>query len=634
MKKPTRTLIIAISLAALLGVALVAALPGIVALNKVKNEIAETLSGATGRPVTIGRLGLSLYPWLGIRLDGAQIANAPTFGKTPFAQVDDAVVEVRVLPLFAGHIVLRRVVVTGLKLNLRVNKAGHTNWASLIRTTATKPVSPKAARAEAHEAPAFALLRAAGLTVTNAFVSYRNARTHARDALSHFNVRIGTVRPGRPVAIHLAGALQAAGHGPFPFRFSAHVIRQRKGVLLSPLRLSIATLKALGTVQATETRTGLRAHGQLHIPAFAPRPLFAALGLSYRPSDPKALRSASGNLDFALSPRQLSLAPLMIRFDRTIVTGRLLRLAHPLLYRLHLAINSLALAPYLPPKPSAPPAVAPRPLPVQSHPHGGAAPPPPLLSLPVIGTVTIGRLVAHGLTLSHVSVGLRGRAGRLRLQPLTMDLYGGTFTGGLTLKTLVHPLSWRLAARLRQVHIGALLRALHMFPEFSGLLSGHTALRGSGTTLLQIERSVSGRLTATMPAGTLRGVDLDFIAKEAKVLVGPHRLKKVAGTAFTRLRAHATIAHSLVTLQTLTLHTSRAVVRGQGTMTLLPTKTVNTLLRVTLPSGLTVPVRVRGPVGHVRFVVSLNQLLNGSGKGLGSALKSLGGRLKGLLGIH
>lgn len=631
MKKPTRILIIVMSLVALFGVALIAALPGIVALDKVKNEIAETLSQATGRPVTIGKLGLSLYPWLGIRLDGARIADAPTFGKTPFAQVDDAVVEVRVLPLFAGHIVLRRVVVTGLKLNLRVNKAGHSNWASLTRITTTKPVSAKAARAEAHEAPAFALLRAAGLTVTNAFVTYRNARTNARDTVSHFNVHVGTVRPGRPVAVRLAGALRAAGHGPFPFRLSARVIAQHKGVLLSPFRLSIATLKARGTVQATKTRAGLRAHGQLHIPAFAPRPLLAALGLSYRPSDPKALQSASGKLDFALSPRQLSLAPLRIRFDHTRVTGRLLRLAHPLLYRVHLAINSLVLAPYLPAKPSAPP--APRPVTGPGRPPAGATTPSPLLSLPVIGTVTIGRLVAHGLTLTRVSAGLHGHGGHLRLQPLTMDLYGGTFAGRLALRA-AHPLPWRLAARLSQVHIGAVLRALHTFPEFSGILSAHTALRGSGTTLLPIERSVSGVLTATMPTGALRGLDINFIAKDPKVLVGPHRLKKVAGTAFTRLHAQATIANSLVTLQALTLHTSLAVVHGQGTMTLLPTKTVNTLLKVTLPSGLTVPVRVRGPVGHIHFAVSLNQLLNGSGKGLGSTLKSLGGRLKGLLGIH
>ncbi len=630
MKKQTRTVVIALSLATVLVLAIVVALPGIVALNKVKNEIAETLSQASGRPVTIGKLSLSLYPWLGIRLDGAELANAPTFGKTPLARVDDALVEVRVLPLFAGHIVLRRVVVTGLKLNLRENAAGHTNWAALIRTP-KRPAPTKATRAEAHEAPAFALLRAAGLTVTNASVTYRNARTGARDILSHFTVRLGEIRPGRPVAVHLAGVLKTAGHGPFPFRLSARAIRQHKGLLLNPFRLSIATLKAVGTVQATETRSGLKAHGHLHIPAFAPRPLLAALGLSYRPSDPKALRTASGRLAFRLSPRQLSLAPFTIRFDQTLVTGRLVRLAHPLLYRVHLAISSLALAPYLPPKPSAPP--APQPVQGPGRPQAGTKTPSPLLSLPVMGTVTIGRLVAHGLTLTHVSAALHGRHGHIRLQPLTMDLYGGTFAGRLALKA-AHPLPWRLAARLSQVHIGALLRALHMFPEFSGLLNAHVRLRGSGVALLPIEQSVSGRLTADMPRGALRGLDINFIAKDPKAVVGPHRLKKVAGTVFTRLHAQATIANSLVTLQALSLHTARAAVHGQGTMTLLPTKTLNTLLKVTLPSGLTVPVRVRGPIGHVHFAVSLNRLLSGSGKGLGSAFKSLGGRLKSFLGIH
>ncbi len=633
MKKRTRTLVIVMSLSAVLGVAFVAALPGIVALDKVKNEIAETLSKASGRPVTIGKMSLSLYPWLGIRLDGARIANAPTFGKTPLAQVDDAVVEVRVLPLFVGHVVLRRVVVTGLKLNLRENKAGHTNWASLIQPPKTKPALTKAARAEAHEAPAFALLRAAGLTVTNAFVDYRNARTGARDVLNHFDVRLGTIVPGRPVAVHLAGDLQAAAHRPLPFRISARALRHHKGLVLSPFQLSIATLKAVGTVHVRQAHSGFRARGRLRVPTFAPRPFVAALGLHYRPSDPKALRSMSGNIAFTLSPKQLSLAPFTIRFDKTIVTGRLVRLVHPLLYRAHLAINSLALAPYLPKKPPAATSAA-GPKPTNTALSAPPASPSPLMSLPLVGTVTIGRLVAHGLTMTHVFAGLHAHAGRVRLQPLTMDLYGGTFGGRLAAKTAVPPLSWHLKARLHQVHVGALLRALHMFPEFSGILSARTDLHGSGTTLVPIERSMSGTVLASMPSGALRGLDINFIAKDPKVAVGSHRLKKVAGTAFTRLHARAAIANSLVTLQALSLHTSRAVVNGQGTMTLLPTKTVNILLRATLPTGFTVPVRVLGPVGHIHFAVSLNRLLKSPSKRLGSALKSLGGRLKSFLGIH
>ncbi len=625
MKKRTRILAITASLIVVLFVAGVALLPALMTLNGVKGQIAETLSQATGRPVTIHRLSLSVFPWLGIRLDGATLGNAPGFGSVPLARVDDARIEVRILPLLKRRIVLRRVILTGLDLNLQENKAGLTNWATLIHAKPA-PRTPATAKAEAHEAPAFVLARAAGLTVRHALIRYDNARAHSRDTLSDLGLRLGVIVPGRPVAIHLHALLKTAGRPPLPFRLAAQATYKAPRLTLAPLHLQVANLRAHGEIHVLHAAAGLRASGRLVAPPFAPRPLLAALGLHYAPRDPHVLTKASADAGFHWDPSTLTLAPLRLTLDRTTITGDITRSAHPLLYRARLAIDRLRPMPYLPAPASTPPPGAP------------ASTPPPatpstVTSTPLDATLSCGRLRVHGLVVTNLHAHIHAAAGRVVVKPLTMALYQGRLAGTVEAALARHPRTWRVDALIRRVQASAVLRALHLFPEFSGAVDADVHLHGSGTKLPAIERSATGRLTARMPKGLLRGIDLDFIAKDPKAVAGAHKARANQGTAFSNLHASATVSHGVVHMSALALHTTRAVIHGHGRVT-LATKSINYLLDVALPSGFVIPVRVLGPAGHIRFNVSLNRLFSDSThNGLGKTLKTLGGALKHALGI-
>lgn len=625
MKKRTRVIIIAAGLfAALLGAG-IALLPALVALNQVKAEIAERLSQATGRSVTIKRMSLALYPWLGIRLDGATLGNAPGFGRKPFAQVDDVLLEVRVLPLFARHIVLRRIVLTGLRLNLEKARSGLSNWASLTHHAGKPPRRPVPAP-HPHEPPALALVRAAGIAVTGATVRYRNLQTGSDYEVSRFSIRSGVVRPGAPVALRLSGRLHLGVRPPIPFRVRVRAVYRAPTLTLAPLHVDVAGLVVTGHLTATHAADGFHATGALTIPPFAPRPVLAALHVAYVPRDPKVLTRVAGAFSFALTPRSLQLAPLHLTVDGTAVSGHIARTAHPLLYKAHLVIGALRPLPYLP-APSASSAAVPAPIPASGATSGAA-------QLPLQANLLIQSLRVHGLTATQVHARIQASGGTVDAQPLTLGLYGGTFVGGLRARLGGHQRPWRLHAQLQNVDITALLRALHLFPEFAGRLDADTHLTGRGLTLAEAERTASGQIYAAIPQGSLRGLDLDFIARDPRAAVGNHKAKKVAGTTFSHLHASATVAQGIVHLHALSLRTSRAVIRGQGDVTLV-TRAVNLLLNVALPSGLVVPVRVHGSPGHMSFGVSLNRLLGGSSpRALGSAVKSLGNRLEHLFGGH
>ncbi len=628
MKKRTRLIAIAAGLLVVAATATVALLPGLHALDQVKAGIAQTLSQATGRPVTISKLSVTLFPWLGVRVDGATLGNAPGFGARPLARVARADIQVRVLPLFRRQIVLRRIILTGLRLNLDENRAGVTNWATLVHSHPAPHRSAAAVRAERREAPAFVLLRAAGLSLRGALIHYRNARTGSADTLSGLNLHVGAITPGQPVAVGLHGLLKIAGHPAFPFRLSTKALYQAPRLTLSSLHFSIATLKVLGRMHIRDAHGAPRARGHLRVPPFAPRPLLTALGLSYQPRATTVLKQASAAVSFHWSLATLRLAPLRFTLDHTTITGRITRMAQPLSYQARLAIDHLRPLPYLPaPSTSAAPPPSPSPGPTALA-HGAA------FNTPLTVTVTCGGLRLHGLLATNLRAVLQAAGGQLRLKPMTMNLYQGRFAGAVEANLRPSPVTWRLQAQLVHVEVSQVLSALHVFPAFSGALDARAHLHGSGATLAAAKQTLSGRLTAAIPNGRLRGVDLDLIAKDPKALAGAHKAHAARGTRFSGLHASATVGHGVVHMNALTLHTTRAVIHGHGDF-LLATDSVNSLLEVALPSGFVIPVRVAGPPGHIRFNISLNRLFSDSSpNNVGSTLKTLGGALKHAFGLH
>ncbi len=599
-------------------------LPGLIALDDIQARIAGSLSDALHRTVTIRHVHLAFYPWLGLRARGITIANARGFAKTPLARIARARIEVRVLPLFARHLVLRRVIVTGLRLRLSENARGATNWATLLAPIHPPPPKTRAARIEAREAPFLAFWRAAGFTLKGARIRYQNARTHTHLMLTHLRLRTGPLVPGRAVTLAAAGALGVGARPPIPFRGRLTWQRRGRRDLVRPFALRIATLKVLGALTAERTAAGFTARGTLRAPPFAPRPLLAALGLHYTPRDPRVLKTTSARLGFAWRRGQLRISPLRATLDGTTITGHVRIISHPRAYQATLTLNHIAPRRYLPfPSPKKAPHPAARAGAVPAA-HAPAYPPATL-------ALAIGRLRLKGLILTHVRMGLSTAGHSVRLRPFSASLAHGTLAGDALVAGAGAHAAWRLHAQLAHVHIGALLRAWHHPPLLSGPLSGSAALTGRGLTRTAIERSLGGRLGIRVPKGTLLGLDLDLIAKDPKAAAGTHTAKTTEGTAFSGLRADATFLHGRGYMPRLSLRAARAAVAGHGTFG-LASRRLDYLLHVTLPSGLSIPVRVRGAMGHVRFHVALAKLF--SGHQGSQTLKTLRRRLQGLFGLR
>jgi len=104
--------------------------------NAMRDPISRWASAATGREIVIAG-DLDVDPWSftpEARVQNLRIGNQQRFrGRGQFAEIADAEVAVRLLPLFIGRFEIVRLDLKGADLNLYRNEAGDANWASTPR---------------------------------------------------------------------------------------------------------------------------------------------------------------------------------------------------------------------------------------------------------------------------------------------------------------------------------------------------------------------------------------------------------------------------------------------------------------------------------------------------------------------
>lgn len=228
MNRPLK--IIAWIAAALVALVLLAAivLPLVVDPNDFRDEIAQAVESRTGRELVIeGDLGLSVFPWLGVDIGKARLANAPFAGEAPMVSIEGASVGVRLLPLLARRLEVRNVALDGLRLNLYRGPEG-TNWDSLAGESraagpaeatpaGTPPEARQAGDGQTPEGPgakdegaAFDAGRIGGIRLRDARVSYTDKVDGMRVAAALGNFTTGAIRlEGESVSIEDLG-LEAA----------------------------------------------------------------------------------------------------------------------------------------------------------------------------------------------------------------------------------------------------------------------------------------------------------------------------------------------------------------------------------------------------------------------------------------
>jgi len=206
MRRLLKLLGAVIVLMVLLVIAAMIIVPLVVDPNDYKDQITGAVKDATGRTLTIdGKIGLSVFPWLGVKLSGVQLSNASGFDTQPFAAVQSAAVRVKLLPLLRKRVEVDKITLAGANLHLEKAADGRTNWEDL---TAEPEAATATGRSEG-SGPGLASLSVGGLELRGASVSWDDAAAGQHYALQRLNLETGSMEPGKPVDMRLSVRLHS-----------------------------------------------------------------------------------------------------------------------------------------------------------------------------------------------------------------------------------------------------------------------------------------------------------------------------------------------------------------------------------------------------------------------------------------
>lgn len=253
MARPFKIFLTAITLlVALLVIAAVVVALGFDA-NKYRPQITAAVKEHTGRDLAVGDIKLSVFPWLRLRLSDAKLSNAAGFGDEPFAQIAEADVGVRVLPLFQHRLEVGNVSLDGLQLHLARKADGHNNWQDL----AEAQKKPKDNSPKAEAGFTFDEFGIGGISLKNTVLSFRDEQAGENYRLQDVNLETGALKADKPFDIDASlRAIAETQKLESDIKLSAHVIPDLHAQKAVVENLKLETHATRPDLDAQATLTG------------------------------------------------------------------------------------------------------------------------------------------------------------------------------------------------------------------------------------------------------------------------------------------------------------------------------------------------------------------------------------------
>jgi len=598
MKGIFRILLGLIGTLIVLMVAAAVLLPLIYDEEDLKQAIATRVYQQTGRELSIdGTLDFSVFPWLAVEVSDLSLGNAEGFGDQPFAHISQARVGVALMPLLRKKIAADEITLDGLELDLAVNARGDNNWDDLSAGAETGK--------EASDEAGSSLISSqsvAGLNIRDARIELQDQQAGSHYRLSRFSMETGALGEGEPIPVKLTSLIEdLAGGASANFSLAAtavidlqaeqytfddveltlthgaaaanedhpelriHAPRVSADLVAQTLQIDafeahLASLQASGALSASNILEQPAFSGSFNTAVFSPAGLMQELQMEApATADPEALKHASLSSSFTASDSQLILSKLEFELDQSRFTGDM-SVSHfdqPNI-GFELTVDEINLDRYMGPSSSA------------AEQDNVAMPREELQGQALEGRLSVGKMTLAGLNFSDARIGVAIRNGRLRVNPLTANFYGGTYSGDITLDSSAAVPILSLDEKIDSVTFQQLVADLVETESLSGTALGHLRLTGRGESSDDVLQSLNGDLGLTLAEGALEGINIWYEIRRGMALYKglepppeePNR------TVFSRMKLTATVANGLVSTRELIGELPFLTLSGNGTIDL------------------------------------------------------------------
>jgi len=660
MKTLFKFLVLSLGVLVMLVVAALIALPLLVDPNGHKDRIVRLVEAQTGRELSVqGDIKLSVFPWLGFDLGAASLGNAPGFGAQPFATIERLRVGIALLPLLREKVEMGTVIIHGLSVNLIRNQKGESNWADLVAEDKSKGTSTGLR---------LAALAVGGLDIRNASLAWEDQlRGHAY-LVKNLNVETGAVGIGKPLDFSLAFQLQdgeAGVTGDFaldglldfrpdrkqyrlrPVDFNARLRRTRFAsgsadidlkadiaadleaatARVSDLSLRILDARITGYGQAKKLTDDPELHGFIRIAPFDLRELLAEIGQELpTTADLGVLKSVELSTPFTGSKRSLTLKAMEAKLDDSQIRGdvSITDFADPDI-DFDLDLDRINADRYLPPQ--TPNAITP-----ETVAAGMAAewPSKILRALKLKGELRAGHLTLNAMPLTKVMITVQARDGRIALDPVSAQLFGGRYDGAVALDATGEQPLIIVDSAVDAVQIGPLLEQVTGRSKIDGRATAEAKFTAAAASAQALRRTLTGDMRFALHDGAIRGFNIARIIREVEFRVSGKPLppnREPVQTDFSELTGSAHLVNGLASTKDLVLKSPLLRMEGAGHAN-LTTEQVDYRVDATLVDtlkgqggkglkelkGIPIPVRVSGTFDKLKFTPDIQGLIEARAK--------------------
>ena len=337
---------------------------------------------------------------------------------------------------------------------------------------------------------------------------------------------------------------------------------------LTGTQISVLRLTGTGNMVVSNLSASPSVEGDIKLSPFQPRALASRLKNPLpKTTDKKAFNKAELQTRFRASDTGATLDRLRVKLDETTANGSFeIRDFNNPAYTFALNIDSLNVDRYLPPETGNAAAA-------KSGKQADTQIPVALIRrLNVTGRARIGTLHVAKLKLQNIAVDISAAAGRVKLQPIRVTLYGGQFEGSVSVDAAGTEPAIAIDGAINRLFLGATMKA---YTGDLGPVTGTGAfkvdLSGHGQTVEQNLLTATGQVNFQIDKGELRGFNLEYeLCRAYNTLVGARRPSGniPEATKFNQIKGTSSVKDGIATSRDLLATTSFLKVAGRGKLSL------------------------------------------------------------------
>ena len=573
--------------------------------NLYKQDLSDLVRQQTGRELQFfGDVSLTIYPALGMELGAMSFSNAPGFGAQSMVKVNKASISVDVASLITFSPQVDQLLLQDLEINLQKNKAGKTNWDDLIKpdskASATTGSSTTAAEADAE--PMEIKGAFGGINMQNARLLWKDEQAGVEYRISDLDFSTGRITPDAPFALQLQMAVQTADGidakidmtGQIQYLINDAVLNINDFKLEVVAKGSMLPLGEIEVGIASQTTVLNLQRGDVKLE-----------GLELRLDDSR-LNGSINVSDFSKPALTFKLASELLDIDALLGTPSVEQQAGQATVEAPASDQAASTED------------------VQI-----ALPMELLRTLQMDGELNVKQIKLQNIYLNDVQLRAVAKNGLLKLDPISMNLYDGSFKGSVQVDVRSKTPKYSVNKTLNGVQIGKLLTDFSGEQRVSGELQASAELSTSGEWLSALKKNSNGSMNLMFKDGAVKGFNLRYSIDRAKAKLNKQPLppEQLQTTDFSALGLSGKIKNGVFSSNDLNLEAPLLRVGGEGKAN-LNDNTVDYLVKAKLVGtvagqaggeadelkGLLIPVSIKGPFASPDIDVQLDEMLRAAGQ--------------------